>query len=605
MKRIILSVIAMACCLLPQSCNKGGNAPETKTAGLSVSVKNAQELYEVPKSQTASLELVVAANPVSSEAYTISLAPNTSLVASYNTEKGTSYEVLPATAYQLASTSVILPKFAAQSSACELRLTGEGCTMGVTYVLPIAIEGVKGGTNFEAPTSGAAYILFKQGEPKAVGSGTKDDPYTINGIDTFNLVASLLKDDSTIYFKLTGDVDFSGVQFTEENPWVPINNAANDDAKALARARKIVFDGNGHKIVNFKAGGPIFGTVCGAIENLTVENAEITGESDDAAVLVAIAGNAENAEDFIMKNVTVKNSKVDSDHKRAGSIIAYLVNGQIENCVAECPVHGQQQAGGLIGRVEGGSIIGCSATGEVNTETYYPGGLIGYVIGNVTVKNCYATGNATSASGSYTRGGGLIGQVDGNATIEKCYATGNVSGQGHMAGGLIGVIGKAESVVTISKCYATGNVTLPTGGNFSHAGGLVGTINAKDSEVNISDSYCTGAISVRRYSSGFVGSIYGQTCKLNITNSYTTSDISGIALADRCGVVLGNTVDGSTITCKGFVAWNVSDRPFSYSDAVSTDGNYYGTEGTVSTQAKALGWNETIWDLSANEPKLK
>lgn len=615
MKKVILSVLALAFCLLPQSCNKGGNGTEpAQTAVLGVNIKDAKALYEVPKGQSVSLEVSVVADPTSAEPYTINLAPSADLVSVYNTKNGTSYEMLPVTAFQFVTSSVILPKYTAKSSACELRLKGAGCEEGVTYILPVAIDGVKGGTNFDAPDEKAAYILFKMGAPQASGSGTQEDPYTLNGIDNFLLIGSLLKDDATVYFKLTDDVDFAGVEYTEENPWVPFNNAVDDDAKPIARARKIVFDGGNHKIKNFKASGPLFGTVCGSISNLTVENAEIEGGADDAAVLVGVAGSSENADDFIMKNVTVKASSVQSDYKRAGSIISHLRNGVVENCVAECPVYAQQQAGGLIGRMEAGTLDGCSATGEIKTEAYYAGGLVGYA-GNVVVKNCSATGNVASLGGNYSRVGGLIGQIEGNATIEKCHATGSVEGQGHMGGGLIGVIGKEETTVNISKCYATGNVTMPHGesGNWAHAGGLVGTISAVNCVVAIDNCYATGAIATRRYSGGFVGSIYDKAkgCKsLTITNSYCTSDLSGIAVGDRCGIVLGlndgaNSTVPTVITCTGFVAWNVSEKPFSYGDAISTEGNYYGTEGTVSAQAKALGWDESIWDLSGNEPQLK
>lgn len=35
------------------------------------------------------------------------------------------------------------------------------------------------------------------------------------------------------------------------------------------------------------------------------------------------------------------------------------------------------------------------------------------------------------------------------------------------------------------------------------------------------------------------------------------------------------------------------------------DGNYMGTSGTISAKAKDFKWDETIWDLSGDEPKLK
>ena len=50
------------------------------------------------------------------------------------------------------------------------------------------------------------------------------------------------------------------------------------DAIAVAEKRGIVFDGNNHKISNFKAGAPLFYILVGSVENLTIENAEIDAE---------------------------------------------------------------------------------------------------------------------------------------------------------------------------------------------------------------------------------------------------------------------------------------------------------------------------------------
>ncbi len=314
-----------------------------------------------------------------------------------------------------------------------------------------------------------------------------------------------------------------------------------------------------------------------------------------------------------MKNVTIKSSKLTSDYRRAGAAIAYLKGGVVENVVSECPVIGQQQAGGLIGRVEGGSIINCSAAGDVKVEAYYGGGLIGYIanaegateLASVTVKGCHATGNVSNESGNYVRSGGLIGQTDCNLVIEKCYATGNVTGSGHFGGGLLGLIGKEEVTLNVSKCYATGNITLPTGANWAHAGGLIGSMNKK-STVTISDCYATGTIVCERYSSGFLGSIYGAAdSKLTITNSYTTSDVSGI---NRLfGIALGAN-STATISCKGFIAWGTPSDTIPFcnpADAIPADGNYYGKEGTVSEHATAMGWSTDVWDLTGDLPKLK
>lgn len=633
MRKIFTFVLVLLSCIFVFSCKKGNENEEAGTAQLGVVVKDAQEIYEVPEHQSQTLNLAVVADPVSAEAYTITLAADPDLVPKYNTAHGTNYQMLPAAAYTLAATQVMLPRYSKESTKCELRLKGEGCEAGKTYLLPVVVDGVSGGTNFQAPADKAAYIFFKVTESQTDGDGTQASPFLIADPESFLKIGNLLQDDATVYFKLTADIDFKDYVFTDENPWTPINYAITDETKPAARARRIVLEGNNHKLSNFKAGGPLFGTLCGSIQNLTVEKFKIDSDAEDAATLVGVAGSSGNPEDFVMKNVTVTDSEVLTLTKRAGSIVSHLRDGIVENCTAACSVEAAQQAGGLIGRMDHGSLLNCSASGDITNLAYYSGGLVGFATGDVTVKNCHASGNVTSES-NWARAGGLIGQIDGNATVEKCYATGNVVGVNHFAGGLIGMVGKDDITVNISKCYATGSVTLPTSGNVSHAGGLLGSVYGDGVGaapiVNISDCYATGAITVRRYSSGFVGSIYSNPGKLNVTNSYTTSDISGIGLATHCGEFIGlaDKLDaGTKITCSGFIAW--SNRDFSIRRInkqvenetthelewkwvwgegdmiVSVEGNYSGMEGTVSQHAQALNWDTSVWDLSGDLPKLK
>lgn len=629
MKKFFGLFLAIAC-LLPLSCKKGGeNEPggETAKAVLGVQVKDAIAVYEVPQNQSVNLELAVAADPTSAEAYTVSVAAKPALVAGYNTKNGTSYQMLPAEAFTLTGSPVVLPRYGAKSSSFQVRLKGAGCEPDQVYVLPVAVDAVQGGTNFDAPDDKAAYILFKMIPTDEEGDGSEAKPFVIKDVESFLKMDALLQDEATTCFKLDADLDFKDVVFTEENPWKPVNAASAKDeaAESAARHRRIVFDGNGHKISNFKADGPIFGILCGSISDLTIDGFVIDSDYEDAATLVGVAGSSDLPENFVIKNVKVTNSRVVGQQDRAGGLVSRMRNGLVENCSTDCPVEAKTRAGGIVGYMSRGTINNSSAAGNIKVVTYMAGGLVGWA-GEVTVTGCHASGNIVSESGNYVRGGGLIGQIEGNSTIKKCYATGNVEGQGHMGGGLIGVISSKELDkdqkiyenvdVTVSECYATGNVTLPHGdtGNWAHAGGLIGTITASpESTVSISNCYSTGAVAARRYSGGFIGSIYekDRACKkLTIINSYTTSDITGIVLSDRCGLVLGlndgaNADTPNVIECSGFVAWNTSERAFSYLDVVPMDNSYYGTDGTVSQQAQKLGWDTSVWDFSGDEPQLK
>lgn len=631
MKKLFSFALILLPCLFIASCNgnKGNDGPSGGKAGLGVSVKDAKTIYEVPKNQYIDLSLSVVADPVSAEGYTITLGANPNLVSTYNAAQGTSYEMLPSSAYQFTSAAVMLPRYATSSTSATLRLKGAGCEQDKVYVLPVIIDNVSGGVNYEAPAEKAAYILFKMTEAEQQGSGTQSDPYIIEDADSFLKMGSLLQEDMTIYFTQTADIDLSDKHLqaypgTEDDPdtYVPTWTPANSGSSANAARCAVFFEGNNHKISNFKADAAMFAVLEGTVQNLIIENAQVDcGAANVGGILAGYAGpvtveGATVGGPVTVKNVKVIGSTLNDDYQRGGGLIGYITEGAIENCEVDCTITATgAQMGGIAGRMEKGSILNCSTSGYITSDGYYLGGLVGY-LGEVTITDSHATGNITHAGAGYNHSGGLVGSITRSATIEKCYATGNVTGTGHMIGGLVGDFQDATVegiVVNINRSYATGDVTADTGGNTAHAGGLVGSVNNAIT-LNINDCYATGKITIRRYSSGFLGFIYVGGATVNIRNGFTTSDISGIALKTHCGVVLGSGNASSTATCTGFIAWNdqtyqnedqTVQYPFSYGDFLPVTGNYHGTSGTISQHAKDLGWSEEIWDLSGDVPSLK
>ena len=627
MKRFFIFVSMLIPCLFVFSCGKDGGEQGGDTsskAQLGVEVKDAQALYQVKQNESINLELAVVANPTSAEAYTISLAVKPSLVDSYNARKGTHYPMLPSDAFSISGNSVVLPRYSAKSSSCQIRLTARGsCAPEEQYVLPVAIESVQGGTNFEAPEDKAAFIIFQLIPTQEQGDGSKDNPFIIKDVETFLSMDAKLQDDATTCFKLGADLDLKDLVFTSDKPWVPINYAPDSDGQSAARKRVISFDGDNHTISNFKADGPLFGVLCGSVQNLTLSGFQIVRDGDDAAALIGIAGASDNAESFVMKNVKITASSVKvepeltAEPKRAGALVAYMRGGTVESCEAACDVTGLQQVGGMIGRLESGLIKDCKASGTILVTQfsgkggYYGGGLIGYMK-HASVISCSASGNVSTEFYNYARAGGLIGEMHGGS-VEKCFATGEVSStSGHFAGGLIGVA-DAEEDITIIKSYATGRVYLNGTGNKAGYGGLLGRMDK--GKVTITDCYSTGSIKAYRWSAGFVGDVSGEngSAILNIVGGYTSSNISEIGPDTnqeyQCGLVVGKVrkEDAVQITCSKFIAWKGQDRDlFCYpTTAVSADGNYYGNEGTISQHATALGWNTGVWDLGGSEPKLR
>ncbi len=101
-------------------------------------------------------------------------------------------------------------------------------------------------------------------------------------------------------------------------------------------------------------------------------------------------------------------------------------------------------AGGLVGyECAGGAIQTSFATGVVTTASGWAGGLVG-AIGQGSISNSYATGNATTNNGSCCEPAGSAGGLLGygfESSVQNSYSTGTATGgSGAYAGGLIGII---------------------------------------------------------------------------------------------------------------------------------------------------------------------
>ena len=206
-------------------------------------------------------------------------------------------------------------------------------------------------------------------------------------------------DTTSITFELTSDIDMNGVVFRG----IGISSATSF---------KGTFNGNGYVISNLTIDSTestvgLFGHSNGAIENVGLENCNITGK------------------DYV------------------GGLVGDNMGG-ISNCYATGSVTGDYAVGGLVG-FNGDSISNCYATGSVTTGGECAGGLVGDNVGGIS--NCYTTGSVT---GGHTVGG-LVGAVN-DGTISNCYATGSVTGRSTV-GGLVGNAANYNDDITVSNCY--------------------------------------------------------------------------------------------------------------------------------------------------------
>ena len=258
-----------------------------------------------------------------------------------------------------------------------------------------------------------------------------------------------------------------------------------------------------------------------------------------------------------------------------GGLVGYISNSDIKNSNASGNITSTSTSvGGLVGQVAGGNITDSYATGNI-TGSRYSGGLVGYAntgTANITIKNCYATGNVgnnfspnreigglvgytysnsrtITITDSHASGdvigtyyvGGLLGYQESinqaaNQNIENCYATGSVTATSDYAGGLVGRIYLHDggTINTIISSYATGSVTT----NGSYVGGLVGCSETSGNVV-INNCYAKGNVKADgNRVGGLVGLQYvnGGASNNIITNSYATSNVIG---ASEVGGIVG------------------------------------------------------------------
>ena len=360
------------------------------------------------------------------------------------------------------------------------------------------------------------------------GSGTVDDPFTINSADDLKQLSDNVKGGDTYdgkYLKLTSDIDLYAYS---TDGWQPIGWGVNAMKRVPFCGN---FDGDGHSISgmyfdkrkqNFVG---LFGYVrFGVISNLTVKNFSLNGNE---TVGVVVGGMSDGA---VLKNVRVE-------------------NGQVS---------GSRFVGGLVGQMSKSCVVeGCENFATVSSNKTC-GGIVGLVDGESAVRNCV---NAGQVSGSVHNVGGVAGMVTKNSRIEQSANRGEVRSKGMRTGGIVGYIASS----TIYMCSNTGKIQM----NDDYAGGISGYASHTkiSSSVNAAVVENTDLDGKPRCIGGISGYAAGRSV---IDHSLNCGDViageeSGAIVGYRKGVKLQNTYyDGQMC---------VSRRPFGnkkHDDADST-----------------------------------
>ena len=268
------------------------------------------------------------------------------------------------------------------------------------------------------------------------GDGSNGNPYIVEDaadLDAIRKSSSLSKS-----YKLAKDIDLTdylaaggnGYAAWGSEGWLPIGESSAPFTGT--------FNGDNHTISGLWINRPtpaMYGFSVGLFGYITPSASPLGGFIENLNVEIAPAG-------IISGNGSAGGLLGATSNVFSASGVAAMTI--IKNChVTGGDISGYGSVGGLVGRCNfsvNNSSSTCNVIIPVKNKDY-AGGLIGYLLANTEVVNCYATGNVTIES-NYA--GGLIGGYDSNSkTIRNCYASGNVSA-GNYAGGFIGKDGSSS-----------------------------------------------------------------------------------------------------------------------------------------------------------------
>lgn len=215
--------------------------------------------------------------------------------------------------------------------------------------------------------------------------------------------------------------------------------------------------------------GGIVGNTNGLVINCTntgkIDNEDKKTEMSAFGGIVGITSNS------IEK--CVNNGEVCGKGTYIGGIVGYATECTVKKCINNGKVehkHGtkgyQQDIGGIAGFIVSSvEFSECTNNGEINSNGSFTGGVIGRILPGALVQKCVNNGQITT---SYNTVGGIVGYsyTTSNLTINNCYNTGNINGKSYI-GGILG--DSSNTSGKIKNCYNIGQLKGTSG-----VGGIIG-----------------------------------------------------------------------------------------------------------------------------------
>jgi len=364
-------------------------------------------------------------------------------------------------------------------------------------------------------------------------------------------------------FKIGDDIDMSGISGEHE----PIgDNTTNYSG---------TFNGQAYTVANWirssnsppiRAG--VFGklSASASLQAVTFVDAQINGVTDGTNMTGGLVGQ-------MLAGATISNVNFHGTVSGASQYMGGLVGfagGTISDSNANVTVTntfgvGNKPTGGLVGQLQGGSIIDCAAKGTV-TAASYTGGFVGSTAASPNIKNSYTSVDVTvNFSGTGNNIGGFIGYANGVTPLEYNTAAGDVTVSNTGAKAEVGgFIGASAGATASTGNMATGTVTNSSTGD--NVGGFIGTNNATGAT-----SYCIALGDVTA-GANTVGGFIGANGTGTIDNSFALGDVTSTSGA-VIGGFAGSNNAGGTIN-KSFAAGAVTASTSGYGYVADNNTGY-------------------------------
>ena len=357
---------------------------------------------------------------------------------------------------------------------------------------------------------------------------------------------------------------------------------------------------------------PFKGTYNG--DGKELKNVSINATENFAGVFAYVNGGDE-ASGCGVKNLAVS-GKITSTAEAVGGIVGRLQSGTITSCTNTATVTGKRFVGGIVGYMHNGKVSAClnganiTGTGSENNDGQI-GGIVGSMRGG-TMVDCY------SQIGKTIKGvrsiGGLTGYLNnngaGSAIILNCASASNVlstqaSGTGE-AGGLVGYMyahNNDGKNIVLANCVALSSSICNTGFETACLGAIVGVMNGAASAEDksllrncYSQHYSTSSTASSVYYSSSadgstitstkqtnMGAIYGKRTSGNVKDVYCAgNNNNGYGITNNsANVYVGIGTNGSG---KGSVA---NSRAFNNS-FINGSGEVSFTSGTINFNSITL-----------------